>query len=296
MVDRKTWMRFSFAALTVCVLAGGLEFVGRRVPRWVGGTPVRVDGASEAYAWQGAVHAYDRDGFRRLNGPFPPKGDRQRVIAVGDSYTVGMGVEVADAWPAQLAAITGDEVLNLGRYGAQSATIASVMHRSFYQSRDTALVGDEVIDVGPPRMRWGDLCPDVVVYAVCTNDADPADNYCFPGCRWIGSSVGLLRLGYMLRPSSRHQSLWLGDFDRFERDVASMRADAQAHRSRFVVAVFDNFGFADLVSRLEDRIRRAGVEPVPFRLPAGSWIVAPDEQHPNAAAHRLFAEAVARSL
>lgn len=296
MADRRSWMRCAFAGLTLCVLVGGLELVGRRVPQWKGGTPVRVEGASEAYLWQGAVHAYDRDGFRRLNGPFPPKGKRRRIVAVGDSYTVGMGVESAEAWPAQLASITGDEVLNLGRYGAQSASIAGVVHRIFYPSRGMVHVGREAIEAGAPRMRWGDLCPDVVVYAVCTNDADPSDNYCFPGCGWIGSDFGLLRLGYMLRPSSRHQSLWLGDFDRFESDVAAMRADVEAHGSRFVVAVFDNFGFTDLVGRLENRVRHAGIEPVPFHLPAGTWIVAPDEQHPNAAAHRLFAEAVAGAL
>ena len=44
------------------------------------------------------------------------------VVAIGDSFTFGYGVDEADAWPARLAALTGWSVANLGvsGYGSQS--------------------------------------------------------------------------------------------------------------------------------------------------------------------------------
>ncbi|MEM8931860.1 MAG: GDSL-type esterase/lipase family protein [Acidobacteriota bacterium] len=54
----------------------------------------------------------------RLFGPSAPDGV-QRIVALGDSFTFGHGVEVADAWPARLDAQLGDrvEVVNLAVTG-----------------------------------------------------------------------------------------------------------------------------------------------------------------------------------
>ena len=71
------------------------------------------------------VHRYNRYGFR--GDDFDIRTSRPRVVAVGDSYTEGIGVEEEESWPAVLAdrlSPDGDvEVLNLGDAG--SAPVAT---------------------------------------------------------------------------------------------------------------------------------------------------------------------------
>ena len=111
------------------------------------------------------------------------------------------------------------------------------------------------------------MIPDVLVYAVCVNDADPADLFLPGGQRWRFARG-------VLRAFARATALTIpetveryGDFDRFEHDARTMRAAADRAGTRFVVAVFDNLGFVETVDRYEASIRRAGVEPVPFACP-----------------------------
>ena len=229
-------------------------------------------GYTYAYVYKGAEHLLNRDGERRPDGPLAPKSGR-RIAAIGDSYTLGFGVALAGTWPAQLAALTGAEVINYGRGGATSRTVLTEARIALRDS------------------------PDAMVYAVCVNDADPADLFLPGGQRWRFSRVGVLRAFARATALSIPETVEsYGDFERFEDDVRKMRGAADRAGVRFAVAVFDNLGFAETVDRYEASIRHAGIEPVPFHLPAGSWIVATDEQHPNAAAHRLFAEAVAGAL
>lgn len=230
-------------------------------------------GYTTAYRYEGALHLLNERGERRGDAPVPPKGERRRVLAIGDSYTLGFGVAEGEPWPDQLAALTGFEVINVGRGGATSRRVNQVLRQSI------------------------DLAPDVVVYAVCINDVDPVDLF-LPGLqRYRFSRSGLLRLVATASALSIPEAeARYGDFARFRADVARMAALTRDHGARFVVSVFDNLGYADLVAREEAEIRAAGVEPVPFRLPPGLWVVSSREQHPNAEAHRRFAAAIARSL
>ncbi|HYD47284.1 MAG TPA: hypothetical protein VEB21_03005 [Terriglobales bacterium] len=57
---------------------------------------------------------YDEHGFRNARRP-----ERADIVAIGDSQTVGEGVRREDAWPQQLAALSGREVYQFafGGYG-----------------------------------------------------------------------------------------------------------------------------------------------------------------------------------
>jgi lysophospholipase L1-like esterase len=56
-------------------------------------------------------------GFRGPEVPLERTPGRGRVLALGDSFTFGWGVEEEQAWPAQLARILDVEVVNLGVSG-----------------------------------------------------------------------------------------------------------------------------------------------------------------------------------
>ncbi len=89
------------------------------LPRTDGGPPLRLwkPGAriTMAYADPGSVATVEMD---ELGFPNPP-GLAQRaafdVVAIGDSFTFCTNVTPLETWPHQLAAITGDAVLNLGK-------------------------------------------------------------------------------------------------------------------------------------------------------------------------------------
>ena len=69
----------------------------------------------------------DDHGFRN-ELPWPEHAD---VIVIGDSLVFGYGVDVSQAWPQQLAGLTGKSVVNLGLIGAspqQYRKIHEVFH------------------------------------------------------------------------------------------------------------------------------------------------------------------------
>lgn len=98
--------------------------------------------------------ATDRFGVRRPatsadNPPMPRYGDQTIIHCLGDSYTMGWGVESEESYPARLGEILGPEyyVLNLGVDGIG-------LIESIEQSR-------QVAETFPP---------DVIIYLFCIND------------------------------------------------------------------------------------------------------------------------------
>lgn len=91
----------------------------------------------------------DEQGARTHSGARSPAWDRHVVHCIGDSYTMGWGVEDDEAYPARLADLLGatHAVVNLGvdGYGLLAATEKS-------------------------RRVAGDRHPDTVIYLFCDND------------------------------------------------------------------------------------------------------------------------------
>jgi lysophospholipase L1-like esterase len=130
-----------------------LRVVGWRSPQ--NGTPVDPD-----LALLNAPFHMNAEGFRGPEVSREPAPGVFRIAIAGDSYTAGMGVSAEDAYPAQLEALLrqagGDsrfEVLNLGMSGLD---IEQVLRRAS--------------QVGGP------LQPHLVVYGLTLNDIlDPGD-------------------------------------------------------------------------------------------------------------------------
>jgi len=57
---------------------------------------------------------------------------RYDLIALGDSFTFGFGVENEEAWPQQLAAISGQRVANLGWAGWNSYVYPRTIQRHVF--------------------------------------------------------------------------------------------------------------------------------------------------------------------
>jgi hypothetical protein len=64
-------------------------------------------------------YSFDELGYR-INIPY----QRDAILAIGDSFTLGLGVNVEDTWPAQLSKILNYPVLNFSLNGASNDWIA----------------------------------------------------------------------------------------------------------------------------------------------------------------------------
>ena len=100
------------------------------------------------------VVAPERAGTRGwVVGSTPPakRQGAKRILAVGDSLTWGLGVQLQEAWPAQLEAnLTNTEVHNLGMCGYDAEQGVSLITHHLE--------------------TWS---PDLVIWATYTNDVDP---------------------------------------------------------------------------------------------------------------------------
>jgi GDSL-like Lipase/Acylhydrolase family len=264
----------------------------------------KVEGATSAYVWHGALHLHDEWGFRRLNGPFPAKDPGTlRVMVVGDSLTYGYGVE--EQWTfsrllqRSLQASYRVEVVNLGRSGFQSKDIVGVLQTFLPQ-----------------------LDPDLVVYAVCLNDFLPSgeriyDAYPFPFPEtWKEYLWQRTRLGRLFDDAWRSLLLALDlrhDFfediltggkeypARFARDVAAMNRLVQEEGLPPIIGiVFEQSPGGDqgawkLIEIAERAMADAGFDVIsvmPWRGRLGDRLfrVSRWESHPNELAHSLIAE------
>lgn len=125
-------------------------------------------------------------GMRDVERPLAKPAGTLRIAAVGDSFTMGMGVEFEDIWPRQLESLlnqrsdaTRYEVLNFGISGYDLHQYASVVEHKLEQ-----------------------FDPDVIVLGVILNDRWPAEERPLEVAEWEAVDApepGLLDSGW-LRP------------------------------------------------------------------------------------------------
>jgi lysophospholipase L1-like esterase len=267
---------------------------------------VEIPGASYAYYWHNVLHVHDRNHMRRTT-PFAPKSDsRFRIMIVGDSLTYGYGVREEETYPRQIETMLKKnfsvEVLNLGVSG--------------YQSEDVSKTVKEYTPL---------LQPDLIIYGVCLNDFLPSGvgqyqnnmNYAFPLPevikRFMLEKTLLGRLvsdayNYVLMKLGLRNDFYtdiLKDFKsyqtRFARDVKDMNHFVLDRRLPPIVALVLN-QFPDLHSKgyqiamvAEQHLKNAGMTVIPSEefykkydkqlMAVSQW-----EGHPNAEAHKIFAE------
>jgi lysophospholipase L1-like esterase len=245
----------------------------------------------------------DEHGFRR---PDPATEARRRpgdrpVAALGDSLTFGWGVAAGETWPAHLERLLRARcpgrpaaILNAGIGNSNTA-----MQRARYERR-----------VRP-------LAPDWVVVGWFVNDAEPSPVPAENPLLWRSALADLvstrLRQGAEVRLRD-HRAYYGGLHDerrpgwlamrRALRALGASLARDGAAATLVLLPEFHlprDFGpFAGIYARVAAEAREAGfevIDPSPAFPPGPGdrfW-VSPTDAHPNAAAQRLFAAAVAGS-
>ena len=112
-------------------------------------------------------------GFR--GPPVRDKGDRFRILAIGDSTTFGLGVQQMESWPSQLQQILDPGADNIEVINAGVPGYSSVQGLRFLEKRGLALHPDLVIatfgtnDCG----AWNGIS-DLERYAVNASEATPS--------------------------------------------------------------------------------------------------------------------------
>jgi lysophospholipase L1-like esterase len=273
---------------------------------------VKIPGAFEAFYWHNILHVQDKNGMRRI-APFPPKlNGRFRIMVVGDSLTYGYGVYEEETYPMQIEATLKTnfnvEVLNLGVNGMQSDGILRIVKKY------------------TPTLQ-----PDLIIYGVCLNDflprhvADYQNNmaYRFPlpeaikeifsertyTGRLINDAYNsvLMRLGLrndffkdVLKDFGNYQT-------RFARDVKDMNIFViNRGLPPIVTMVLNQFpelrsnGY-QLAMAAEHHLTNAGMTVIPTeefykKYDKQPMAVSPWEGHPNAKAHKIFADLLVAHL
>jgi lysophospholipase L1-like esterase len=260
------------------------------------------------------VEARYNEGHFRDREFGPRREGVRRVVALGDSFTEGMGVREQDAWPQALgrrlevAAPGAFEVLNCGQRGLDFPHLR------------------EMFD------RLQELEPDVVVYAFVLNDGENdrsfADRYPALG-HWIVGQGRPTEPTYGSRllsfASERwHQARVTRETLRFYHDVYGpanaegfartighlrhMQRTQRARGGRLVVALWpllvglpDHYPFADVHARLREACNAAGIPFLDLREALNphsdaELIVHPLDRHPDALAHDLVSRQIAGEL
>jgi len=236
-------------------------------------------------------------------GPaIPAKGERPRIIALGDSFTFGQGVEEDEAFPQVMARTLGSkgldvEVLNFGVPGhGQPQSVALLEHRLL------------------------DLQPDLVLINVFANDLSAEDSYCLRGRgtnplgRELLLNVYLARLFYVLASPLRRvapptEVETLGTPEQRYRAAVARAAELGAERG-FEVAVvlltnrdtYEDTRFCDGCPAPHDLLRDTAAHVMDM---TEVWEVMQEDipryfirgdDHLNAAGNQLMGEALADKL
>jgi len=264
------------------------------------------------------------DAFRR---PLPqgPKGAGEfRIVALGDSFTWGYGVEDAeDVWPGVLETLLGEgrfTVVNLGVPGFTTVNELEMFAR-----------------VGAP------LDPDLVIVQYLVNDVLPSGiGYRRHGEEWLDerrpaellplrdlhlalekrsalyafANHRFAALQRRIRPPRGWEELYEDDFPGWrdmKKALAAMAVLAEKQGSRAVLVLFPSFlpgewhrgghPYAEIHEKVSAAAGEAGLEVLDLlphftaaRRPLEEWWVGSSDPHPGPEAHAFAAEVTAAFL
>ncbi len=185
----------------------------------------------------------------RMDGEIGDKrAERPRLVAVGDSFTFGWGVEAHEAWPARLETRLAEqgrpvELINLGKPGADLVEYLRLLHTNAMPLR-----------------------PDLVLLEFLPGSDCPLE---VPARPWTESEVERLvaKIDGRQRQASRPEGWWLGRMvtNGLVRPLGNRLKKGPRDAFGGSVNALDDAGF---VKRLENPVLRARFD----RLQAAGWV------------------------
>lgn len=231
----------------------------------------------------------------------------ERIVAIGDSFTFGVGVQQRDAWT---------EVLQR-RLGERRGHPVEVVNAGFASGHDPTMYEEWIAGAGLA------LDPDRVIVALCLNDIDERIRlYAYKEHRpatILGRPSALAEVLARLWRRARGAPLVRRDYARFvdddherwgqcRRSLENTRDTLAAAGVAFTVAIMPmvsgidpDYAYAALNERVKAFCAGAGIDCVDLvpqvlgRDERSLW-VHPTDQHPNDVGHSLIAEGILEHL
>lgn len=250
--------------------------------------------------FSGAFYETNSRGFRGPEVPLEPVPGEWRMIVTGDSVSMGTGIALEDAYPAQAERILRDQGVHVDVINVSLAGL----HASAAVSRAREL--------GMPYR------PSVVVYGVTVNDVEDAGVYRFSTVHRDFSrnlldrflvEIGSLRDVLAPAPGSYLWELEDNWFDN-PRSVAQfgLALDELSKLPCPILFVHTQLvhlhpwhPYLRVYARIEEEARARGIHVIQS-FPAFQWRrasplwIAPEDIHPNVEGSRIFAEALVAGL
>jgi lysophospholipase L1-like esterase len=227
------------------------------------------------------------------------------VVALGDSLTFGWGVPEGRTYADQLARLLDDRC---PREGGRRVTV----HNAGIGNCNTSMEYQRYRQVIRPKIK-----PDWVVLGYVYNDAEPDPVPDTNPIFWHSALASLTwaRLARVTRPllldyKGYYESLYVDGKPGWEKSKQALRdlgvlllQDGIPHTLLLLPELHQprNFGpLASIYAPVRRIAEQAGFEVIDAStdFPPGSgerYFVTPEDAHPNAAAQKLFADALARS-
>ncbi len=291
----------------------GLRLLGARQGDWYAAGPQRL-------AFLRDHVSRNADGFRDREFSAARRPGTRRILAVGDSFTFGDGIEqVEQTWPRvlerELAARAGPhEVYNLGVPGTNTAFQRRMLgRRDAWRFRpDRLVLGFVLNDPEPPganrtivtRRLYPPLLPPAGLDSWLTRRS-----YAWA---WLRRTKNTLAERWGLKETYGDYVEQLfrpetPDWEAFVHEARGLVDDARQRGVPVTVAIFpmfhdlEHYRFEEQHRRAAAVFREAGADVIDllevFRgRPTAELHVAPGDAHPNARAHRIAAEAIAGHL
>jgi lysophospholipase L1-like esterase len=253
-------------------------------------------------------YVFNRYGLRDHDFELEKQPGEYRVVAIGDSFTFGIGVQLEDCWTERLEQRLREE--RGGPVQVVNAGFTSGHHPTIYRPwivEDGVALQPDVLVVG---LCLNDMHPDVSLYAYETERRRPP----------LGGRSRLLNAAQVALaggPAAPPQPLPFLDIVLSDPDLWNSTQDALRHCNavlraagiRFVVVPFPmlsglserEYPYARLLDLVSAFCEREGIEHVDLlprflgREDEELW-VHPTDQHPNDRGHALIAEGLAEYL